>query len=305
MTRNDENGSTEAAKMFTKDTARRTSSIVPPLKWWGGKQYLAKELIALMPRHLHYVEPYGGGLAVLLEKDPFDQSKYWGSKSYEQGISEVVNDLHCALTNFWRVLQREESFATFKRIVDATPFSQVEWADAADRQTPQADLDVEAAVAFFVRCRQSRAGGFKDFATLSRNRTRRMQNEQASAWWNCVEGLVAVSARLRRVLILTQPAVQVIRQQDGPATLHYLDPPYLHDTRASTGNYEHEMTEADHRELLAVIKQCQGKVMLSGYPNSLYDQSLTGWNRQDFVIDNKAAGGKEKRKMTESLWMNF
>ena len=45
-----------------------------------------------MPRHLHYVEPYGGGLAVLLEKDPFDQSKYWGSKSYEQGISEVVND---------------------------------------------------------------------------------------------------------------------------------------------------------------------------------------------------------------------
>ena len=65
------------------------------------------------------------------------------------------------------------------------------------------------------------------------------------------------------------------------------------------------MTENDHRELLAVIKQCQGKVMLSGYPNPLYDGELAGWRRQDFLIDNKAAGGKTKREMTESLWMNF
>ena len=45
--------------------------------------------------------------------------------------------------------------------------------------------------------------------------------------------------------------------------------------------------------------------MLSGYPNPLYDRELTGWKRKDFVIDNKAAGGKTKRKMTEAVWMNF
>jgi len=281
------------------------NSIVQPLKWWGGKHYLAKLLIALMPCHLHFVEAYAGGLAVLLEKDPFDKSKYWGAKSYEQGISEVVNDIHRGLTNFWRVLQREDTFAAFERIADAIPFSEIEWADAELRQAPQADPDVEAAVAFFIRCRQSRAGGFKDFATLSRNRTRRMQNEQASAWWNCVEGLPAVSARLRRVVVLNQPAVDVIRQQDGPATLFYLDPPYLHDTRASTNAYQHEMGEADHRELLATIKQCQGKVMLSGYPNEVYNAELADWNRQDFVIDNKVAGGKTKREMTESVCMNY
>jgi len=242
---------------------------------------------------------------VLLEKDPFDPAKYWGNKSYEQGVSEVVNDIHRELTNFWRVLQREDTFAVFQRAIEATPFSQVEWGEAEARQQPVRDLDVEAAVAFFIRCRQSRAGGFKDFATLSRNRTRRLMSEQASAWWTCVEGLPAVSARLRRVVILNQPALDVIRQQDGPATLYYLDPPYLHDTRAATGAYQHEMTERDHLELLAVIKQCQGKVMLSGYPNPLYDHELGGWRRVDFVIDNKAAGGKVKRQMTESLWMNF
>jgi DNA adenine methylase len=279
--------------------------MIQPLKWWGGKHYLARQIIELMPLHLHYVEPYAGGLAVLLERDPFDPSKFWGEKSYEQGVSEVVNDIHRELTNFWRVLQREDTFVVFQRAIQATPFSQVEWEEAEGRQQPVRDLDVEAAVAFFIRCRQSRAGGFKDFATLSRNRTRRLMNEQASAWWTCVEGLPAVSARLRRVVILNQPALDVIRQQDGPATLYYLDPPYLHATRASTGAYMHEMTEKDHLELLAVIRQCRGKVMLSGYPNPVYDHELAGWRRVDFVIDNKAAGGKVKRQMTESVWMNF
>jgi DNA adenine methylase len=280
-------------------------TLTQPLKWWGGKHYIAARIIHLMPPHLHFVEPYAGGLAVLLEKDPFDLSKYWGEKGYEQGVSEVVNDIHRELTNFWRVLQRADAFATFQRRIEATPFSQIEWEDAESRQHPLTDLDVDAAVAFFVRCRQSRAGAFKDFATLSRNRTRRLQNEQASAWLNCIEGLPAVHARLKRVVILNEPALDVIRREDGERSLFYLDPPYLQETRASTGNYQHEMTTDDHRELLTVIKQCQGKVMLSGYPSQLYADELVDWRREDIEIDNKAAGGEVKRKMTESLWMNF
>ena len=110
--------------------------MIQPLKWWGGKHYLAKKIIGLMPRHLHYVEPYAGGLAVLLEKDPFDRSKFWGNKGYEQGVSEVVNDIHRELTNFWQVLQREETFAAFRRLIEVTPFSQVEWENAEARQHP-------------------------------------------------------------------------------------------------------------------------------------------------------------------------
>ena len=55
-----------------------TSSLTQPLKWHGGKHYLASEIIALMPRHIHYVEPFFGGGSVLLRK-PFE------------GVSEVVN----------------------------------------------------------------------------------------------------------------------------------------------------------------------------------------------------------------------
>jgi len=49
-----------------------TTNIGAPLKWHGGKSYLADRIIALMPRHLHYVEPYFGGGQVLFRRDPAD-----------------------------------------------------------------------------------------------------------------------------------------------------------------------------------------------------------------------------------------
>ncbi len=160
-------------------------------------------------------------------------------------------------------------------------------------------------MAFFVRCRQSRAGGFKVFATLSRNRTRRCMNEQASAWLNCVEGLADVHDRLKRVVVLCDDALIIIRQQDGERTLFYLDPPYVHNTRSTTDAYRYEMNESAHAELLATVQQCQGRVILSGYPNKLCDRALRDWNRHDRSIDNKVSGAKSKRIMTESLWCNY
>ncbi|HET6575907.1 MAG TPA: DNA adenine methylase [Fimbriiglobus sp.] len=265
-------------------------ALTPPLKWHGGKHYLARRIVALMPPHKHYVEPFAGGLSVLLAKNP-------------GGVSEVVNDRDRALTNFWRVLQDADQFDQFSRMVDAAPFSETEWRDAGGRLD---DTDpVVAAVAFFVRCRQSLAGRMDTFAPLSRRRVRRGMNEQASAWLSAVDGLPAVHARLRRVVILNRDALGVIRQEDGPATLFYLDPPYLPDTRAAATVYRCEMSAGDHRELLATIRDRAGRVMLSGYPSDLYERELSGWVRHDFELPNNAAGGNSKRRMTESVWCNF
>jgi len=84
---------------------------------------------------------------------------------------------------------------------------------------------VHDAVSFFVECRMSLAGRGDQFAPLSRTRTRRGMNEQASAWLSAVDGLRAVHRRLRRVVVLNRPAIEVIQGQDGPDTLFYLDPP--------------------------------------------------------------------------------
>ncbi len=269
-------------------------SIASAIKWHGAKSYLAKKIVGLMPPHIHYVEPYFGGGSVLFEKDP-------------EGVSEVVNDLNEELTVFWQVLQSDVLFAEFIRLCEATPFSEneyheSEWAEHfADLSWP------ERAWRFFIRCRQSLAGRMQGFTAISRNRTRRGMNEQVSAWLTAIEGLPAVHARLKRVLILNRDAIDVIRQQDGPQTLFYCDPPYLHETRATTGEYKHEMTNEQHADLLELLAGIKGKFLLSGYACQLYEdfEKRHGWNRHSFDLPNNSAGGKEKRRMTECVWVNF
>lgn len=277
------------------------SLLDPPLKWHGGKHYLASRIVALMPPHLHYVEPYFGGGAVLLARDP-EESSLWLRP--HKGVSEVVNDINGRLINFWRVLKDPASFEMFRRTVEAIPLARAEW-EAAHAHNHDGKDPVADAVAFFVDCRQSRSGLMKGFTPITRTRTRRWMNGNVSEWLTAVDGLPDVHARLRRVCIEKMPALDLIRREDTPDTLFYCDPPYLHETRESKEAYAYEMTEADHRELLEVVRACKGKVMLSGYPSALYDDSLAGWSRHTFDLPNNAASGKQKSRETEVLWCNF
>ncbi|PCJ18286.1 MAG: adenine methyltransferase [SAR86 cluster bacterium] len=270
-----------------------------PIKVHGGKFYLSKWIIAHMPAHTHYVEPYCGGL-LLLDKDPTDKS-------------EVVNDIDGLLTNFWHVIGHPHRFAAFRRRVEGIAFSQRAFV-AAKRYcsgvrdgTTQVDSVVEAAVRFFVMARMSRQGLQKDFATLTRRRLRRGMNEQAASWLGSVEGLTDVHARLRSVVVLNQEATAVIESQDGPDTLHYLDPPYLHETRAVTDAYANEMDHKAHARLLHTLYDVEGKFILSGYDSPLYRAAAkaNGWRVRKINIDNKAGSGESKRVMTECIWMNF
>jgi DNA adenine methylase len=108
-------------------------------------------------------------------------------------------------------------------------------------------------------------------------------------------------------VIENRPAVEVMRQQDGPEALHYVDPPYLPETRSSKSRkgggayhaYRHEMTVEDHAALLAVLNDLAGMVVLSGYPSPLYEAALTGWTRVE-----RAALADGARARVEVLWLN-
>ncbi len=92
----------------------------------------------------------------------------------------------------------------------------------------------------------------------------------------------------------------------GGGTLHYVDPPYLPETRSPANKYDlkhcmyrHELTVDDHRALLTFLRSVQGMVVLSGYPSALYDDALPDWKR----VSTKAhADGARER--TEVLWLN-
>jgi DNA adenine methylase len=274
------------------DIMKSESTPKPPLKWHGGKYYLASRIVEMMPPHQQYVEPFFGGGTVLLAKDPHN-------------VGEIVNDLNGHLTNFWNVLKDDALFAQFQRIIQAVPFSETEWRDAHARLDAQED-PVQRAVAFYIECRQSHSGRRTAFAAMTKTRLRQGMNEQAAAWMTAVDGLPAVHARLRRVAILNRDALKVIKQFDTPQTLFYLDPPYLHSTRSTTEEYgEQEMSVEQHEQLLDLLIGLKGKVLLSGYPSPLYEQRLTGWHKVDFDLPNNSAAGATKERKTERIWCNF
>lgn len=82
--------------------------------------------------------------------------------------------------------------------------------------------------------------------------------------------------------------------------LIYADPPYVRDTRTASGDaYNHEMTDADHEQLLIVLAQHQGMVLLSGYESDLYSDILQGW-----VKVAKTTRAELGARRTECLWIN-
>ena len=273
------------------------SKLQLPLTWHGGKGAfngkLAKWIISLMPAHSIYVEPFAGGLSVLLHKEVY------------QDTSEIVNDIYGELSNFWRVLATTPD--RMLRELWGTPFSEVAWNEAEQRL---ADSDaVRRATAFYIRIRQSRQGLGKGFATMSKERLRGGMNEQANNYWSAIEGLPAIHYRLKRVVIMCQDFEQVMRTQDSYGTLSYLDPPYLHETRDSgtLDSYVHEMSVADHIRLLDICANMDGCFLLSGYRSELYDEYAArhNWVRHEYTLPNNASSKKKKELKTECLWGNF
>jgi hypothetical protein len=49
-------------------------------------------------------------------------------------------------------------------------------------------------------------------------------------------------------------------------------------------------------ELLEILTRCCGTVVLSGYPNALYDSRLMGWECVSFDMPNQSGQGRTKQR---------
>jgi DNA adenine methylase len=259
-----------------------TRKLRPIVKTHGGKAYLARRIIAHFPDHQTYVEPFAGGLSVLLNKP--------------RALLEAVGDLDGGLIGFYGVVQSHA--AEFLERLEALEYSPAMF-DAAVAGAPTHALD--AAVRFLVRNRMSRGGLGQSFAKSKRLRGGRMGD--LNAWLTILAELPAIAERLARVEIRHAPALELIRQYDGPETLLYCDPPYLPSTRTARNAYRHEMNAGEHAELLEALGQCHGTVVLSGYPSPFYDRRLADWERIEFDLPNHSGQGRTKERRIEVLWV--
>ncbi len=125
-------------------------------------------------------------------------------------------------------------------------------------------------------------------------------------------GLQQFHARLQGVKIENRSAFDVIRDTDGPNTLHYLDPPYAEGSRKG-GGFKHELTNTEQDDLVKLAMQVRGHVILSGYDTPLYKPlENAGWGKLKTQARLNAAGTTEAtkhmtaadKKREEFIWVS-
>lgn len=131
-----------------------------------------------------------------------------------------------------------------------------------------------------------------------RSNSNRSGTTPAHDWRNYPEAFGAIIERLRGVVIENRDACEVMATHDETTTLHYVDPPYVAETRDKGTDYRHEMTDEDHRALAAKLETLKGMVIVSGYHSPLYDEIFAKWER----VERRALADGAKERV-EVLWL--
>lgn len=250
------------------------------LNYPGAKWGMAAQIVALMPPHRSYVEPFFGSGAVLFNKPP--------------SAIETVNDIDGDIVNFFRVLREQPD--RLAEAISLTPYARDVFNDAHENRGTD---DFDRAYRFAIRSKMGH--GFKTYQKtgFKIDVFARERSYCVSCWNRLPQDIAEAAMRLKGVQIENQPALDVIRKFNHDNVCIYADPPYLLNTRGGK-QYRHEMNEQDHVELLDTLKQHKGSVILSGYPSEMYDRELAGWTR----ITRKSYNQNSDPR-TEVLWCNF
>jgi len=249
--------------------------------YYGGKYTHLEWLLPLLPKDIDklvYVEPFGGSMAVLLNKKP---SKY-----------EIYNDLNSDVVNFFRVLRDEKKREKLLENIFLMPYSREEYKSFFDEE----NCDIKRAVNFYCKIRMSinalaeKKCQFRLGFTSNSPLTRRIRNS--------VEPLWEVSNRILDVHIENKCAIELIKQCDRKNAFFYVDPPYQHDTRQKAYCTEFY----DHEQLEETLKNIKGRFLLSGYGEYKSLNLIKEVKVKAFSSQRSKKAAKER---IEKVWSNY
>lgn len=203
----------------------------------GGKSSLAPKIVAMMPDHDIYVEPFAGGAAVFFKKPKVEK--------------EILGDKDADIAFAFRFL-RTMTPQQFKRL------QKYDWVSSRDlfkklkESKPKSDLARFRRFYYLKKASFASGGG-------TYNRLR--EGDQIS-----IEQLWRIHERLKRTKVHSGDALLLIDKYDSPRTLFYIDPPY--PDRAFVGQSFDNWTKEDLARLIGQLKSLKGRFILSLAPES-------------------------------------
>ena len=210
--------------------------MVGPLAYLGGKNRVSKKIIALIPEHTCYIEPFCGGAQVFFHKEP---SKV-----------ELLNDLNEDIFNFLRVCQMHHE--ELLRYLHFCIVSR-KWFDLFAKTTPESLTDVQRAARFFYLQKNCYGG-----LIIRRNFAASVQDGSNYNPEALPELIRKTHERLQSVQLECLPYQKILQKYDRPFTFFYLDPPYF-----NRPYYKFNFEEKDYLELAECLKKLKGRFLLS------------------------------------------
>ena len=261
----------------------------PAFGYYGAKVRIASQIINTLPPHNAWVEAFCGSAALTLAKKP--------------APIEIINDLDDQIINLFKELRNNSE--KLISAISLTPYARKEYFDA--KKIDETIEPLEKARRFLISTMMTVNGAVGNTGagfSFSQSYSRDGREARVNRWYNLPERLAAIVDRLKSVRVENRDARELIQMfTNKPATLFYMDPPYLMER---SHKYKHDIDEKFHIELLELSNKAKCMMLVSSYDNDLYNEMLSqknGWTKT--VIETNTAdtsGIKYARK--EVLWKN-
>jgi len=269
---------------------KKEKKINAPFGYFGSKNKIAFELCGDLPPHNCWVEAFCGSAVLTLRK--------------KSAPIEIINDIDSEIYNFFKQLRNHHD--ELIKSIELTPYAEEELLRAREEKQERSEL--ERARCFLIQSMMAinglfgkEKGGFSYSDSYSRNG----HDARVNRWNNLPERLKQVVERLKKVRIENKDALKIVKRYiNRPATLIYLDPPYLGDR---TSGYSSDANcEKFHLKLLELANTANCMIFISGYDSELYNSILSpenGWQSKTIKTTTKGSKGKSYLR-TEVVWMN-
>jgi DNA adenine methylase len=261
----------------------------PAFGYYGAKVRIASHIINYLPPHNAWVEAFCGSAALTIAKKP--------------APIEIINDLDDQIINLFKQLRNN----TDKLIsaIALTPYARKEYFNA--KQPEKAIDSLEKARRFLISTMMTVNGAVGDSGagfSFSQSYSRDGREARVNRWYNLPERLEKVVERLKSVRVENRDARELLDMfVNKPATLFYMDPPYLMER---SHQYKHDIDENFHIELLELSNKAKCMMLISSYDNELYNEMLSpknGWSKAIIETNTADTSGK-KYERKEVLWRN-
>lgn len=252
------------------------------IKYYGGKHYIAKYLLEIIPKHNLYIEPFFGGGNMFFSKPP--------SKM------EIINDLSDNIFSLYKVIADENKYKQLQHRLELTPYHAKFRDDYKQKLNEKLTIEDRAFYYLYVnRTSFNGVGGFSCTKLIRNNMIR-----SVSDYLSLIPHLEEIHNRLRNAVVENKDALELIQKYDDNDVFFYLDPPYVQSTRRSNQKYMIEMSDEDHERMINLILKSKAKIMLSGYDNEIYNKLVENeWNRLELESPNSCSDA------TEYVWINY